>query len=70
MTHSDQAIKGGCVTWRSQPVPGTGTLAVIYPGGKTTYPYCRVMRSCFFLNYLSVSGLEIQGVHQELKSSR
>jgi hypothetical protein len=29
------AIKGGCGTWRSHPVYYPGTLAVIYPGGKT-----------------------------------
>jgi hypothetical protein len=29
------AIKGGCGTWRSHPATYPGTLAVIYPGGKT-----------------------------------
>ena len=35
LKHNGPAIKGGCGTWRSPSVTYPGTLAVIYPGGKT-----------------------------------
>jgi hypothetical protein len=35
LKHNGPAIKGGCGTWRSHPFTYPGTLAVIYPGGKT-----------------------------------
>jgi len=59
LKHNGPAIKGGCVTWRSHPVPGPGTLADKFSRWQDRYGVLFAVRIQFLLG---AGAIAVQGL--------